>query len=90
MADLARVETAQLQIELIPLLKRHISIDSLKVDGVTMQVRPTIEAVRAWGVKEDRPRSPYRVDALENHQLAGAFRLVSKLSLGTRKHLSYF
>ena len=66
MADLAGVETAQLQIELIPLLKRHISIDSLKLDQVTVQVRPTLELVREWLSRDVRPKSPYRVDALEN------------------------
>ena len=67
-ADLAGVETAQLQIELIPLLKRHISIDSLRVDGMRVQVRPTIELVREWGSQDDRPKSPYRVDALEHFE----------------------
>jgi uncharacterized protein involved in outer membrane biogenesis len=65
-ADLAGVGTAQLQIELIPLLKRNISIDSLKLDQVTVQVRPTVDLVREWLSQDDRPKSPYRVDALEN------------------------
>ncbi len=63
--DLASVETTQLQIELIPLLKRHISIDSLKLDQVTVQLRPTLELVKSWIGQEDRPKSPYRVDALK-------------------------
>ena len=67
-ADLAAVEMAQLQVELIPLLKRHISIDSLKLDQVTVQVRPTVELVREWLSQDDRPKSPYRVDALENFE----------------------
>jgi uncharacterized protein involved in outer membrane biogenesis len=66
--DLATVETAQLEIELIPLLKRHISIDSLKLDQVTVQLRPTLDAVRSWTGQDDRPKSPYRVDALENFE----------------------
>ena len=66
LAETASVETTQLQIELIPLLKRHISIDSLKLDQVTVQLRPTLELVKSWIGQEDRPKSPYRVDALEN------------------------
>ena len=64
--DLVSVETIQLQIELIPLLKRHVSIDSSKLDQVTVQLRPTLELVRSFVDQQDRPKSPYRVDALEN------------------------
>ena len=65
-AEAAGVETTQLQIELIPLLKRRISIKSLKLDQVRVQVRPLRGLVKEWLERDDRPKSLFRVDALEN------------------------
>ena len=65
-AELVSVETAELQIELIPLLKHRISIESLRLDQVSIQLRPAIDLLRDWSNDDDRPKSPYRIDALEN------------------------
>jgi uncharacterized protein involved in outer membrane biogenesis len=65
-AELVSVETAELQIELIPLLKHRISIESLRLDQVSIQLRPALDLLRDWSNEDDRPRSPYRIDALEN------------------------
>ncbi|MGB5174222.1 MAG: AsmA-like C-terminal region-containing protein [Thermoanaerobaculia bacterium] len=65
-ADAASVEETRLQIELIPLLRRRISIGSLQLDQVTVQVRPMLGLVKEWLGEDDRPKSLFRFDALEN------------------------
>ncbi|MGB5295969.1 MAG: hypothetical protein WBP34_13535, partial [Thermoanaerobaculia bacterium] len=64
--DLARVETTQLQIELIPLLMRRISVTSLELDQVTMQARPMLGLLQDLSTKKDTSGSSYQLDAFEN------------------------